>query len=91
MNTIPTPRTDAAGYYVDPDLEDGPVVDVCFARQLEQELSVEREKHAADVSTLRDGFEAFADHFRCFEHTSSDPSDLVAFKKARAIIAEHSE
>ena len=31
-------------------------------------------------------FLRFVEHFKCFEKTSSDPSDAVAFKRAREIL-----
>ena len=35
---------------------------------------------------LRKEFLRFVEHFKCFEKTSSDPSDAVAFKRAREVL-----
>jgi len=72
MNT-PTPETDAA---VTLTFAAGHNT-VCpnFARKLE---------HQRDQ--LRKEFNQFVDHFKCFEHTSSDPSDKIAFERAREVL-----
>jgi hypothetical protein len=35
---------------------------------------------------LRREFLRFVEHFKCFEKGSSDPSDAVAFKRAREVL-----
>ena len=48
----------------------------------------ERDRLSATVSTLRNELARLVDHFECFEHTSSDPSDKPAIERARATIKE---
>ena len=37
---------------------------------------------------LRKEFLRFVEHFKCFEHTSSDPSDSRAFARAREVLTK---
>ena len=40
------------------------------------------------VRMTREAYARLVDHFKCFEHTSSDPSDKPAIERARATIKE---
>lgn len=48
--------------------------------------TLDADKFRTENEELRKEFLRFVEHFKCFEKTSSDPSDAVAFKRAREVL-----
>lgn len=65
---------------------------VSVINDLEEKLKVTEnllsffKKESNKNEELRKEFLRFVEHFKCFEKTSSDPSDAVAFKRAREVL-----
>lgn len=48
--------------------------------------NVELDKLRIENAELRKEFLRFVEHFKCFEKNSADPSDAVAFERAREVL-----
>ena len=65
---------------------------ISVINDLEEKLKVTEnllsffKKESNKNEELRKEFLRFVEHFKCFEKTSSDPSDAVAFKRAREVL-----
>ena len=65
---------------------------VSVINDLEEKLKVTEnllsffKKESNKNEELRKEFLRFVEHFKCFEKTSSDPSDTFAFKRAREVL-----
>ena len=53
--------------------------------------TLDADKFRTENEELRKEFLRFVEHFKCFEKTSSDPSDAVAFKRAREVLNNSAE
>ena len=65
---------------------------ISVINDLEEKLKVTEnllsffKKESNKNEELRKEFLRFVEHFKCFEKSSSDPSDAVAFKRAREVL-----
>ena len=65
---------------------------ISVINDLEEKLKVTEnllsffKKESNKNEELRKEFLRFVEHFKCFEKNSSDPSDAVAFKRAREVL-----
>ena len=48
--------------------------------------TLDADKLRTENEELRKEFLRFVEHFKCFEKNSADPSDAVAFKRAREVL-----